>query len=126
MKSKKPVKLFRKEPSKEFIGYILREMGLLGFHDLRWFSRDEIKLDRLEDWLPEIESYYLPCKAERFIHTWSDKSIITILRHVLHLHGYTLEKEERLYKNVKQMLYQIQPINSLHDLSGVSLEVYFL
>ena len=126
MKSKKPVKLFRKEPSKEVIEYILREMGLRGFHDLRWFSRDEIKLDKLEDWLPEIESYYLPCKAERFIHTWSDKSIITILRHVLHLHGYTLEKEERLYKNVKQMLYQIQPINSLHDLSGVSLEVYFL
>jgi hypothetical protein len=126
MKSKKPVKLFRKEPSKEFIGYILREMGLLGFHDLRWFSRDEIKLDRLEDWLPEIESYYLPCKAERFIHTWSDKSIITILRHMLHLHGYTLEKEERLYKNVKQMLYQIQPLNSFYDLSGASLEVDFL
>lgn len=126
MKSKKPIKLFRKEPSKEFIGYILREMGLLGFHDLRWFSRDEIKLDRLEDWLPEIESYYLPCKAERFIHTWSDKSIITILRHMLHLHGYTLEKEERLYKNVKQMLYQIQPLNSFYDLSGASLEVDFL
>lgn len=126
MKSKKPIKLFRREPSKEFIGYILREMGLLGFHDLRWFSRDEIKLDRLEDWLPEIESYYLPCKAERFIHTWSDKSIITILRHMLHLHGYTLEKEERLYKNVKQMLYQIQPLNSFYDLSGASLEVDFL
>ena len=126
MKSKKPIKLFRKEPSKEFIGYILREMGLLGFHDLRWFSRDEIKLDRLEDWLPEIESYYLTCKAERFIHSWSDKSIITILRHMLHLHGYTLEKEERLYKNVKQMLYQIQPLNSFYDLSGASLEVDFL
>ena len=126
MKPKKPVKLFRREPSKEFVEYILQEVGLLGFHDLRWFSRDEIKLHNLETWLPEIESYYLPCKAERFIHDWTDKSIITVLRHILHLHGYTLEKEERLYKNVKQMLYQIQPINASYDLSGASLQVDFL
>ena len=111
MKSKKPIKLFRKEPSKELVESILRNVGLLGLHDLRWFSRDEIKVDELEQWLPEIESYYLPCKAERFIHTWTDTSILTVLRHLLHVHGYTLQKEERLYKNVKQMLYQIQPIH---------------
>lgn len=122
----KPIKLFRKEPSREIVESILQHLGLLGFHDLRWFSRDEIKLDTLEIWLPEIESYYLPCKAKRFIHSWTNQSIVTILRHLLHLHGYTLEKEERLYKGVKQMLYQIQSINSFYDLSGASLQVDFL
>jgi len=124
--SKKPIKLFRKEPSKELVENILNEVGLLGFHDLRWFSRDEIKLNTLETWLPEIESYYLPCKAKRFIHAWSPLSIITILRHLLNLYGYTLQKEERLYKGVKQMIYQIQTINSFYDLSGASLQVDFL
>jgi hypothetical protein len=123
--SKKPIKLFRNEPAKDVVEYVLRSVGLLGFHDLRWFSRDEIKLDSLEIWLPEIESYYLPCKAKRFIHNWSSHSIITILRHLLHLHGYTLQKEERLYKGVKQMIYQIQSINSFYDLSGASLQVDF-
>ena len=122
---RKPIKLFRKEPSRELVETILIEVGLLGFHDLRWFSRDEIKLNTLEIWLPEIESYYLPCKAKRFIHKWSSLSIITILRHLLHLYGYTLEKEERLYKGVKQMIYQIQSINTFYDLSGVSLQVDF-
>lgn len=123
--NKKPIKLFRNEPSRDVVEYVLRSVGLLGFHDLRWFSRDEIKLDNLEIWLPEIESYYLPCKAKRFIHNWSSHSIITILRHLLHLHGYTLQKEERLYKGVKQMIYQIQSINSFYDLSGASLQVDF-
>ncbi len=122
----KPIKLFRKEPPKEVVEDVLRQVGLLGLHDLRWFSRDELRLDSLDDWLPTIESYYIPCKASRFIHNWSPITIITILRHLLHAHGYTLQKEERLYKGVKQMLYQIQSQHSFYDLSGVSLEVNFI
>jgi hypothetical protein len=124
--SRTPIKLFRKEPSKEVVEHVLRQIGLIGFHDLRWFSRDELQLNTLDEWLPDIEAYYIPCKAVRFIHKWSPISIITILRHLLHTHGYTLQKEERLYKGVKQMLYQIQSKVSFYDLSGVSLEVNFL
>lgn len=100
-------------------------MGFLGFGDLRWFSRDEISLEGMEEWLPELEAYYLPCKAKRFLHDWVEGSVITVMRHVLHVHDYTLQKEERLYKGVKQTLYQIQPVRASLDLSGVSLEVTF-
>jgi hypothetical protein len=123
--SKKPIKLFRKEPPRDFVESILREMGFLGFHDLRWFSKNEIRLDTLDEWLPLLEAYYIPCKAKRFIHTWSDVSPITILRHILHLHNYSLEKEERLYRGEKTMLYQIQPCQSVLDLSGAILQVDF-
>ncbi len=121
----KPVKLFRREPPREFVEGLLREMGFIGFSDLRWFSRDEIRLEKMDEWLPELEAYYLPCKARRFIHNWTETSVLTIMRHVLHVHGYTLQKEERLYKGAKQMLYQIQPVTSRVDLSGVSLQVDF-
>lgn len=121
----KPVKLFRKEPPRDFVDTLLRHLGFIGFNDLRWFSRDEVRLDTLEEWLPELEAYYLPCKAKRFLHVWTDGSVITIMRHVLHVHDYTLQKEERLYKGSKQMLYQIQPVRANLDLSGVSLEVTF-
>jgi len=122
---KKPVKLFRKEPSHDFVESLLKEMGFLGFHDLRWFSRDEIRLTTMDNWLPDLESYYLPCKAKRFLHKWSDGTPITILRHILHSHGYDLQKEERLYKGGKTMLYQIQPSQSQLDLSGTILQVDF-
>jgi hypothetical protein len=123
--STKPIKLFRKEPSREFIESVLREMGFLGFHDLRWFSKDEIQLGSMEEWLPLLESYYIPCKAKRFIHRWTDVTPITLLRHILHLYNHRLEKEERLYKGEKTMLYQIQPCRSVHDLSGAILQVDF-
>ena len=122
---KKPVKLFRKEPSRATVETFLKEMGFLGFHDLRWFSRDEIRLDTIETWLPDLESYYLPCKAKRFLHIWSDVTPITVLRHILHSHGYDLQKEERLYRGGKTMLYQIQPRQSQLDLSGAILQVDF-
>ena len=121
----KPIKIFRKEPDRPTAEYFLREMGFLGFHDLRWFSRQEIKLDTLDQWLPLLEAYYIPCKALRFIHAWTDGTPITILRHILHLHNHSLEKEERLYKGEKTMLYQIQPCQSVLDLSGAILQVDF-
>jgi hypothetical protein len=120
-----PVKMFRKDPPREFVEGLLREWGFLGFSDLRWFSRDEIRMTTQETWLPELEAYYLPCKARRFIHNWSNSTILTLMRHVLHVHDYTLQKEERLYKGSKQMLYQIQPVRASLDLSGVSLQVDF-
>ena len=122
---KKPVKLFRKEPPRDFVESLLKEMGFLGFHDLRWFSKDEIRLNTIDIWLPELESYYLPCKAKRFIHKWSDITPITVLRHILHSHGYHLQKEERLYNGKKTFLYQIQSATAFKDLSGASLEVTF-
>jgi hypothetical protein len=121
----KPVKLFRKEPPREFVEEIIKHMGFIGLHDLRWFSRNEIRTSNLELWLPELESYYLPCKAERFIHNWNTGSIITVLRHILHSHGYDLQKEERLYNGRKTFLYQFQSLTSFKDLSGASLEVSF-
>jgi hypothetical protein len=121
----KRIKLFRHEPPRDYVEEILRELGLLGFHDLRWFSLDELSLKTMGEWLPELESYYLPCKAKRFLHEWGPGSVITVLRHILQCHEYHLVKEERLYKGLKQTLYQLQPLNSRMDLSGASLQVDF-
>jgi len=119
-------KLFRSLPPRDLVETILRSSGLLGLHDLRWFSKDELKTVEQEEWLPILYPYYLPCKAKRFLHDALDNSrLITILRHVLRPHGYDLSVQERLYRDQKQSLYQIQPIHSFRDLSGVSLEVDF-
>jgi hypothetical protein len=122
----KQKKLFRKEPPKELVDSILRATGLIGVTDLRWFTKEELALQAYEEWLPALEPYYLPCKAARFLHGEMDHAkLVTIFRHILRPHGYDLHVQERLYRDQKQSLYQIQPIHSFRDLSGVSLEVVF-
>ena len=119
-------KLFRKEPSKELVEQILRSTGLLGLHDLRWFTKEELVIDTVEEWLPLLHPFYLPCKAKRFLDTSLDENrLITILRHCIRVHGYDLSVQERLYKNKKHSLYQLQPLHSCKDLSGANLEVTF-
>jgi hypothetical protein len=119
-------KLFRKEPPKELVEQILRATGLLGLHDLRWFTKDELVMDTQEEWLPLLHPFYLPCKAKRFLDAALDGNrLITVLRHCIRHHGYDLSVQERLYKEKKHSLYQLQPLKSSKDLSGATLEVTF-
>lgn len=77
-----------------------------------------------EEWLPELEPYYLPCKAKRFLYgTMDSAKLITILRHIVRVYDYDLIAQERLYKDSKQTLYQIQ--TRVFDLSGLSHTVEF-
>ena len=119
-------KLFRKEPPAELVGMILRASGLLGVEDLRWFTKDELVMTSSEEWLTLLEPYYLPCKATRFLHgDLNGSRLVTIFRHILRPHGYDIHVQERLYKEHKHTLYQIQPDNPFRDLSGSSMTVDF-
>jgi len=119
-------KLFRKDPPKELVDCVLRATGLIGLTDLRWFTKEELVLTDHEEWITQLEPYYLPCKATRFLHGTLDSGrLITIFRHILRPHGYDLHVQERLYKEHKHTLYQIQPNNPFRDLSGASLLVDF-
>jgi len=105
-------KLFRKDPPRELVDDILRSCGLLGTNDLRWFTNEELKLEGVDEWLPLLEPYYLPCKAKRFFHTgtvFTGARLITVFRHILAPHGFELSVVERMYKDHKKSLYQIQP-----------------
>lgn len=118
-------RLFRVTPPKELVIEILQHLRLLGLHDLRWFTREELNLDTLDEWLPLLEPYYIPCKARRFLSEMDATRIVTIVRHILQPHGYELHTQERMYKTSKATLYQIQPIQSHTDLSGNDLLVEF-
>jgi hypothetical protein len=52
--------------------------------------------------------------------------LVTIFRHILRPHGYDLHVQERLYKENKHTLYQIQPMDPFRDLSGACAFVEFL
>ena len=76
--------------------------------DKRWFSKDDITLETLDEWLPYIEPYYLPCKAQRYLQRNMTKShVITVLRHLLKANNMELKVQERMVNGHKTTLYQV-------------------
>ncbi len=119
-------KLFRVHPPKELVEEILQHLKLQGLHEKRWFTRDELSLTTLDEWLPELEPYYIPCKAKRFLPQVDSSRIITILRHILHPLEYDLRTQERMYKLQKTTLYQIYSLRTTTmDISANELRVDF-
>lgn len=115
-----PPKLFRKAPPQELYTRILTELQVT-YH--RWFSKDEIQSANHETWLPELEAYYLPCKAKRFIHDdFSSQRIITLLRHLSPLYQVEVKSQERMLNGKKTTFYMLNPLQFL-DLSGSNGEV---
>jgi hypothetical protein len=100
--------IFRKKPSLAVVQEVLRSLKRTGLEDQRWFSKEEIPLDTLEEWLPLLEPFYLPCKAERYLHgDMTQARIITVLRHICKEHGIEFKSQERLVNGKKTTLYQL-------------------
>jgi hypothetical protein len=102
-------KLFRLTPPIEFVEQILQTCGLYSIHDTSWFHKPQLQLEQFEQLLPELEPYYIPCKAQEYLHTSLTQSrAITILRQVLRVHNVTIVSKEKTCGSEKQIWYQLQ------------------
>lgn len=120
-------RLFRKIPPEELVNEILEHLKLHGLQERRWFTRDELCLESVDEWLPILEPYYIPCKAKRFLSNMTHARLTTIIRHILHPLGYDLRTQERMYKAQKTTMYQIYTTNETHiDISANEMLVEFL
>jgi hypothetical protein len=100
--------MFRKQPPLDLVNQVLRSCKLNGLDDKRWFSKEDIPLDTLDHWLPDLEPYYIPCKAERYLHgSLTQGNVITILRHLLKAHTIEFKTQERVLNGKKTTLYQV-------------------
>lgn len=100
--------MFRKAPPLDLVEQVLRSFKLTGITDKRWFSKDDISLETLDNWLPLLEPYYLPCKAQRYLQRDMTKAhVITVLRHILKANDMELKVQERMVNGRKTTLYQV-------------------
>lgn len=100
--------MFRKAPPIEIVDQVLRSLKIGCVQEKRWFSKDEICIDTLDEWMPVLEPFYLPCKADRYLRGEMTRSrIITVVRHMLKANNIELKVQERMVNGHKTTLYQV-------------------
>lgn len=103
--------LFKTIPPRDMVHRVLLAFGLNGFDDTRNFTRHDIikleTIDKIYKLKPVLEEYYLPCKARTYLNDINEKNIITILRQVIRIYGYSIVSREKYIKGNKYIIYQI-------------------
>lgn len=100
--------LFRETPPIELVNRCVQTLGLNGITDATWFSKQHIRLDALSELLPELEPYYVPCKAGEFLHPpLTPSRAITVIRHILRVHNAQLLTTEKARGGSKTIWYQV-------------------
>lgn len=116
--------LFRKIPSIEIIIKVVETFGFRSLSDRRCFSRtDLIKLNTVKsitELKPELEQYYLPCKARTYLNDLNEKNVVTILRQLIKTQGFTICSREKYCKGDKFIIYNLCPIDQKAYVSVVS------
>jgi hypothetical protein len=101
--------MFRQQPPVEILTQLLQACGLQHVYDTSWFQKEQINLDSFLQTIPILEPYYIPCKAEEYLHkTISHNNCITILRQILRTYNISIVSKELTRNHEKTVWYQLQ------------------
>ena len=108
----KKFQLFQEIPELEFVLKIINCFNLKDLNDKNKFTKKDLvdfkTKEKIEDLLPELVIYYLPCKYEMFLNNLNIQKCITILRQMLRIFNYSLTKKENVINKKKIIYYSIQ------------------
>lgn len=110
----KYLQLFCDLPSEQFLNQLLKCYGVQSLSDSHEFNKGDLvelkTVDKLNDLIPELILYYLPCKAKIYLNDITEKRAVTILSQFLKLYDYKLLREEKIINKKKIIFYRIQKI----------------
>jgi hypothetical protein len=108
----KKYQLFQEIPELPFVVKIINCFNIKDFNDTREFTKKDLEdfktLNKVEDLIPELVIYYLPCKYKMFLMDLTLQKCITILRQMLRIYNYNLNKKENVINKKKIIYYSIQ------------------
>jgi|TARA_B110000259_G_scaffold146048_1_gene164593 hypothetical protein len=97
--------LFKQVPDKEFLIKLLKCFGLTGLDDTNEFTKNMLFkiniIDKINNLLPELVIYYLPCKYNFYLNNLTINKCITILKQILKLFKYQIKKREYVINKIK-------------------------
>lgn len=108
--------LFTEIPDLEFLNKFLNLYGINNLEDSVEFSKYELIdlniVHKIEELIPELVMYYLPCKYEMFLTNMNVNKCLTILRQIIKLYDYELKKREHVQNKKKSIYYHLNKINN--------------
>lgn len=103
--------LFGRILDEEMLMKILNCYGLRNLDDKHTFKKHDLVLlktvEKLIALKPELEKYYLPCKAKLYLENITEKKSITILRQILRLFNFYLFSKEKNIQSRKIIFYTL-------------------
>lgn len=108
--------LFQQVPDEDFLLKFLNCYGIKDLNDNKEFTKTDLNdlniINKIEDLIPELVLYYLPCKYQMFLTNITLNKCITILRQILRLYDHHLKKRENVHNKKKSIYYRIEEINN--------------
>ncbi len=107
--------LFREAPDLDLVERFLQTaVGLRNLADKASFTRQMIRVHDAEQLLPELEPYYIPCKARELLYDpLTQNRCLTILRQLVRAHGYELCAKEKSIGGKKELWYSLTTTQSV-------------
>ena len=103
--------LFKIVPDLQIIQSILEAFGLDDIEDSRIFTKEHMKdidtVQKINELVPTLKEYYIPCKSKKYLIDLNEKKCITILRQFVKIHHYKCIGIEKSIKGNKCMTYRL-------------------
>ena len=103
--------LFNEKPSLELVNKLVSKFGLKDINDSTEFTT--LDMDRINTLVNfkiienDIRDIYIPCKREKYASSFTNKSLITILRQFIKMYEHDLFSKEKFIKGQKYLVYKI-------------------
>ena len=103
--------LFKNKPDMNLVTDTIKLFGLSDFNDSTLFTKQNMidlnTLQKVNEIVPRLQDFYLPCKSKKYLTRLDEKRCITILRQLLKQYNYNLLTKEKCIKGEKFNYYQI-------------------
>ena len=104
--------LFKSIPNKSILDKLENIYPIKDFREKRiTFTKQDMvefnTIDKLNEYLPTLKTFYLPCKQKMFLNCLCFRRAMTILRQILRIFSYKVLSKERFTKYKKHYEYWI-------------------
>ena len=119
--------LFRKIPSLDLFNRFIKIFGLTDINDSRKFTKNTLIInktsEKFNDFLKELEEYYIPCKIDKYLKNINEKKLITILRQIAKAFKYNVISNEKYINSKKVLQYSLEKDEAHFEYVNYNLKI---